>query len=47
MIDEQRGSLTETIKEVNEFYFVFVHSYLDIIDKIVKRIVFPKNDSKV
>ena len=32
---------------MNEVYFIFVHSYLDIIDKIVKCIVFPKNDGKI
>lgn len=43
MIDEQRGNLTENIKDVNEVYFIFVHSYLDIIEKIIKCIVYPKN----
>ncbi len=43
MIDEKRGFLTETIKEVNENYFVLIHNYLVTIENIIKYIVYPKN----
>ena len=42
MIDEKRGFLTETIKEVNEHYFVLIHNYLVTIEAIIRCIVFPK-----
>ena len=47
MLDEQRGFIAETIKEVNDHYFVLILNYLLIIESIIKCIVYPKSEEKL